>query len=120
MELTKEQLGYVQHEMRRCRRIDEILKSEFPEALICIARGYDNFSSEAYTSAAFFSMEEAMSVVAEKVPNGSNRNISDSFQVIAGTPEDIEMGRVVDSRTRRGMDAVDVAMIYNSLTRLLQ
>ena len=49
MELRPEDLKYIKNEISRGKSIEEILTSEFPGARVVIIRGFDEFSSEAYT-----------------------------------------------------------------------
>ncbi|MBI2546899.1 MAG: hypothetical protein HYW23_00440 [Candidatus Aenigmarchaeota archaeon] len=117
MELTYEQLGYVKRLISAGVVIDEALK-EFPEAEIAIIRGYDEFPNQPYVKGAYFSRSKAADA-AKKIPRNGDGDLSDTYLIIASTVSNLRGGVIMDSRTEKLLDDIDIALVHCYLSAQL-
>lgn len=101
------------------RKLRDLIPSEFPDAVISIIRGYDNFSYEAYTQGAFFGKERAEKAMNE-IPSNGGPDLSNTYHIITGTVEDLNKDRMFDKKTNMPLDNHDKKMIYEHLKKDLQ
>lgn len=116
MDLTQEQVRKIGKQVSEGVALEELLPNQFPDARIAVIRGYDNFSSEAYTKGAFFDENQARQVMAEIPPNGT---LPDTYHIVTGTVGDLVDGRISDRRTGQPLDDIDRSMVYSSLRERL-
>jgi len=114
-ELTQEQLRTI---AEQAFNDVTLLLNQFPDARIAVIRGHDNFSYEAYTQDVFFDEGHARQEIA-KIPRNGTGELSDTYHVITGTIRDLQEGRMVDERTGKLLDDLDIRMTYSSLQKRL-
>lgn len=109
MELKRAELQALRTAVSDGPSLDEMLRRRFPHATISVIRGFDRFSSEAYTRGAYFSASAAAAAMAKIPPNGSP-GLADTYHLLTG-----EVGQfrsLVDQNTRQPLDRFDREMVY--------
>ena len=111
-ELTSQQLGYIRHTVSKVNPINKILSEEFPDASITVIMGRDNFSYESYIFRAYFGEIHASMAKGMIPPNGDDPEISDSYNIVTGSVQDINRGRILCGGREYNIDDIHREMIY--------
>ena len=99
--------------------LEQVLLRAFPDIEIFIIRGFDEFSEVAYVHSAYFNKGDAEIVMRNTHLNG-DKDMADTYHLIATTFSQIYNGKVYDHRTEKPLDSIDINLVYKSLVERLK